>query len=44
MSKLGAKVCFNIPKSSRALPKFTIDSLQYPETFGIAMTNTVNNP
>jgi len=44
ISKLGAKVCFDIPKSSRALPKFTIDSLQYPETFGIAMTNTVNNP
>ncbi len=44
MNKLGAKLCFNIQKSRRALPKFTIDSLQYPETFGMAMTNTVNNP
>ncbi len=44
MNKLRASLCFNIPKVRRALPKFTINSLQYPETFGIAMTNTVNNP
>ena len=40
MSKIGAKK----EASQISVLKFTIDSLQYPETLDMAMTKTVNNP